>query len=169
VTVLASDTAAPVITLVGEATIELEQGADYIELGATTNDGTEVVIDAGALDTRVVGSYSVTYNAVDLPCNAAIEVIRTVNVLPLLALEGNPFAKAIAVYPNPTQSVLYIESSEHLMETIEVTDMRGRLIKRIQQDAIRNYELNMSDLAGSVYFVKISSGDRYAIKRIIKN
>ena len=169
VTVLASDTAAPVITLVGEATIELEQGADYIELGATTNDGTEVVIDAGALDTRVVGSYSVTYNAVDLPCNAAIEVIRTVNVLPLLALEGNPFAKAIAVYPNPTQSVLYIESSEHLMETIEVTDMSGRLIKRIQQDAIRNYELNMSDLAGSVYFVKISSGDRYAIKRIIKN
>ncbi|WP_299440110.1 T9SS type A sorting domain-containing protein [uncultured Aquimarina sp.] len=169
VTITTTDTTAPVITLTGDNPQEIVQGTAYSELGATADDGSMVVIDASSVDTNTVGTYSVTYNATDVSCNDAIEVIRTVNVVPLLAIEDNLFSKAITVYPNPTSSTLYIESSENPMDTIEVMDMSGRVIKRIEQDAVSRYQLNTSHLAGGIYFVKITSGNKEAIKRITKN
>ncbi|WP_298543369.1 immunoglobulin-like domain-containing protein [uncultured Aquimarina sp.] len=168
-TVNVVDTTAPVISLIGANPQEIELGAGYTEWGATTDDGSMVVIDDSSVDTNTVGSYSVRYNATDASGNNAIEVIRTVNVIPLLTIEDNLFSKAVIVYPNPTSSILYIESSENLMDTIEVMDMSGRIIKRIEQDAVSRYQMNTSHLAGGIYFVKITSGNKEAIKRITKN
>ncbi|WP_299216161.1 immunoglobulin-like domain-containing protein [uncultured Aquimarina sp.] len=168
-TVNVVDTTSPVISLTGANPQAIELGAGYTELGATTDDGSTIVIDASAVDANTLGSYSVRYNATDASGNNAIEVIRTVNVVPLLSIEDNLFSKAIIVYPNPTSSILYIESSENPMDTIEVMDMSGRIIKRIAQDAISRYQMNTSNLSGGIYFVKITSGNKEAIKRITKN
>jgi len=169
VTITTTDTTAPVITLTGDNPQEIIQGSSYVELGATTDDGSMVVIDVSAVDTNVIGDYSVTYNATDVSCNDAIEVIRTVTIVPVLAIEDNTFSKAINVYPNPTSGLVYIDSSKNLMDTIEVVDMSGRIIKHIEQGAVNRYQMNISNLANGVYFVKITSGTNEAIKRIIKN
>lgn len=84
-TVTVVDTTAPVITLNGSATLTLECGLDtYTEPGVTVTDACDpslsVVIGGDTVDTSVLGTYVVTYDATDASGNVAIQVIRTVNV-----------------------------------------------------------------------------------------
>ena len=72
---------APVITLNGANPQIIEIGTPYTELGATTDDGSTVVIDASAVDVNVVGNYNVTYNATNTEGTPAIEVIRQVQIV----------------------------------------------------------------------------------------
>ncbi len=82
------DTEAPVITLNGASTVNLELGDTYTELGATATDNVDgdltssIVVGGDTVNTSIVGSYQVTYNVSDAAGNAATEVIRTVNVNP---------------------------------------------------------------------------------------
>ena len=100
-TVQVVDTTAPVITLAGANPQTVEVGGSYIELGATASDNVDgdisgsIVIDASAVNTSVLGSYSVTYDVTDGSGNAAVEVVRTVDVVdttaPVITLVGaNP-------------------------------------------------------------------------------
>ena len=99
-TVEVVDTTLPVITLNTPGTQTIEVGVAYSELGATATDNhygaiSPVVIDATAVNTAVVGIYSVTYNIDDANSNSAIEVTRTVEVVdttdPVIVLVGaNP-------------------------------------------------------------------------------
>jgi hypothetical protein len=80
------DTEAPVITLNGSSTLDLELGDTYTELGATATDNVDgdltssIVVGGDVVNTSLVGSYTVTYNVSDAAGNAATEVTRTVNV-----------------------------------------------------------------------------------------
>ena len=87
------DTSIPVITLTGANPQVIELGAGYTELGATTNDGSAVTIDASAF-VDAVGSYNILYDATD-GVNDAVQVVRVVNVvdtsIPVITLTGaNP-------------------------------------------------------------------------------
>ncbi len=98
VTVLA-DTTIPVITLNGNATITLNIGDTYTELGATATDNVDGDITAnisitGTVDTAVAGTYLINYNVNDAAGNAAVQVTRTITVLadttiPVITLNGN--------------------------------------------------------------------------------
>jgi len=79
-----TDTEAPVITLLGENPQVIEVGTAYTELGATVSDnqpGSVITIDSSSVNTAVVGSYTVTYDAVDASGNHAVQVTRTVDVI----------------------------------------------------------------------------------------
>ena len=82
------DTEAPVITLNGASTIDLNVGDTYTEQGATATDNVDgdltssIVIGGATVNTAVAGTYIVTYNVSDAAGNAAVEVTRTVNVIP---------------------------------------------------------------------------------------
>ncbi|HLV69075.1 MAG TPA: immunoglobulin-like domain-containing protein, partial [Xanthomarina sp.] len=100
-TVTVQDTTAPVITLNGANPQTIEACDNYTELGATANDpcfgdiSGSIVIDASAVNTAVVGTYTVTYNVDDADGNPAAQVTRTVNVVdttaPTITLNGaNP-------------------------------------------------------------------------------
>jgi hypothetical protein len=88
----------PVITLIGNDTIQLNVGDSYVEPGATAADDEDgdisgdIVIDDSAVNTAVAGTYIVTYNVTDSGGNAATEVTRTVIVaaagVPTIALNG---------------------------------------------------------------------------------
>src|SRR5690554_6167840 len=100
-TVTVQDTTAPVITLNGANPQTIEACDNYTELGATANDpcfgdiSGSIVIDASAVNTAVVGTYTVTYNVDDADGNPAAQVTRTVKVVdttaPTITLNGaNP-------------------------------------------------------------------------------
>lgn len=82
------DTTAPVITLNGASTINLNVGDTYTEQGATATDNVDgnltssIVIGGDTVNANVAGTYVVTYNVSDAAGNAATEVTRTVNVIP---------------------------------------------------------------------------------------
>ena len=98
-TVNVTDTTAPVITLVGDAVVDLSVGDTYSESGATASDNydgdisADVVIGGDSVDTSTVGQYTVTYNVSDDAGNAATEVTRVVNVTdttaPVITLVGD--------------------------------------------------------------------------------
>ena len=81
------DTEAPVITLNGASTINLNIGSTYTELGASAIDNEDgdltssIVIGGDTVDPNVLGTYVVTYNVSDAAGNAAVEDTRTVNVV----------------------------------------------------------------------------------------
>src|SRR5690606_37350981 len=100
-TVNVVDTTIPTITVNGANPQTIEACDTYTELGATANDACfgdisgSIVIDASAVNTAVVGTYSVTYNVDDANSNPAVQVTRTVNVvdttIPTIKLNGaNP-------------------------------------------------------------------------------
>ncbi|TCK67740.1 putative secreted protein (Por secretion system target) [Winogradskyella wandonensis] len=79
------DTTAPVITLLGSATVSLTVGDAYTDAGATATDNidgnlTSNIVVTGAVNTNVAGTYTLTYNVSDAAGNAAIPVVRTVTV-----------------------------------------------------------------------------------------
>jgi endoglucanase Acf2 len=82
-TVIVEDTTPPVITLIGDSTIELSLGDDFTDPGATatdTVDGSITVIVTGTVDTNVAGNYSLTYSAIDSAGNST-SISRAIRVL----------------------------------------------------------------------------------------
>ena len=94
-----ADTVAPVITLIGSSTLNLNVGDTYSEQGATASDNidgnlTSSIVTTGAVNTNTAGTYFVNYNVSDAAGNAATQVIRTVNVIadtvaPVITLIGS--------------------------------------------------------------------------------
>lgn len=83
--VIITDDEAPVITLLGPASIEIEIGEDFTDPGATANDNVDGDITANIVVTGTVnkmnpGEYVLAYNVSDAAGNAATEVKRTVKV-----------------------------------------------------------------------------------------
>ena len=77
------DRTVPVVTLLGDTNITLDQGDTYIEAGATAVDNVDgplAVVITGTVDTSTIGIYTLTYTAVDSSANES-SVIRTVNVV----------------------------------------------------------------------------------------
>ncbi len=92
------DTEAPIITLNGASTVNLNQGEVYNELGATATDNidgdlTSSIVTSGTVNTNTPGIYTVTYSVSDAAGNNA-STIRTVNVIadtiaPVITLNGS--------------------------------------------------------------------------------
>lgn len=79
------DTTKPIITLIGDATINLTIGDPYVDKGATANDNldgniTAKIVKAGTVNTAIAATYTITYDVTDLAGNAAIRVSRSVIV-----------------------------------------------------------------------------------------
>ncbi|TYA55272.1 immunoglobulin-like domain-containing protein [Formosa maritima] len=83
------DTTAPTLTLVGPNPLPIGDCSTYTELGVIVNDpcfgdisgeSTTTITITSNVDTSVLGSYTVTYNATDASGNAALPITRTVIV-----------------------------------------------------------------------------------------
>jgi len=98
VTVRASnlDTIKPVIRLNGDSTITLEVKSNFIDPSASVSDNKDInvnLITSGVVNSGVVGTYTLRYNAIDNAGNRAEEVVRTVRVVdttrPVVTLNGS--------------------------------------------------------------------------------
>ena len=96
---LGPDTTAPIMTLVGASSINLNIGNIYSEQGATASDDLDgditanIIVGGDTVNTIIAGTYLVTYNVSDAAGNSATPLTRTVNVLqdttaPIMTLVG---------------------------------------------------------------------------------
>jgi peptidoglycan hydrolase-like protein with peptidoglycan-binding domain len=77
------DTTAPVITLLGESSLELYLNETYTEEGASCSDDVDAlcsVVISGSVDTSVIETYTIFYDATDSASNSAIRLSREVEV-----------------------------------------------------------------------------------------
>ena len=82
-----TDTTAPVITLIWSSVININLHSTYTDSWATATDNidgdiTANIVVSGSVNTSTSGSYILTYNVSDAAGNPAIQVTRTVNVIP---------------------------------------------------------------------------------------
>lgn len=80
-----TDLTAPIVTLLGSGTITLTQGATWSDPGATWSDnldgtGSLTGATSGAVNTAVIGTYTLTYTHTDLAGNIG-STTRVVNVI----------------------------------------------------------------------------------------
>ena len=84
-TVYVIDYTSPVISLVGDSSVDVVQNTTYTDAGATALDDfdgdiTSQIVTTNSVNTANPGTYTVKYNVSDAAGNAATEVVRTVNV-----------------------------------------------------------------------------------------
>ena len=85
-TIIFLDQEIPLITLIGDSTMNVILGDAFTDPGATALDEVdgdltdEIVVGGDTVDTNVEGTYTITYDVSDTQGNAAIQVERTVNV-----------------------------------------------------------------------------------------
>jgi hypothetical protein len=83
-TVIVQDTAKPVISLVGLASLIREASHPYNDAGATwtdTLDGNGTLDANGTVNTNVPGTYILSYSKTDVAGNIADQVVRTVKIV----------------------------------------------------------------------------------------
>ena len=84
--IVISDIGAPIITLLGDTTINILVGGEFTDPGATATDDEDgdltanIVVGGDTVDVNTVGTYVITYNVSDAAGNAATQRTRTVIV-----------------------------------------------------------------------------------------
>jgi cytochrome c peroxidase len=104
---LSADTTKPVITLNGNQTMTIVQGASFSDPGATASDNRDgnisnAIAKSGSVNTANVGSYTLSYNVSDAAGNKAATVTRRVNVI----LGADNTSPSITLLGNKTMSIV---------------------------------------------------------------
>jgi VCBS repeat-containing protein len=101
------DTTPPVLTLIGNSLISIEQGTQYVEQNATAEDSgidisSEIIIGGDIVDTNTPGRYQIEYSVTDSAGNEAIPVYRTVVVysIPTITVTGQVFSESYTYLAN---------------------------------------------------------------------
>ena len=72
----------------------------------------------------------------------------------------------LALYPNPTSDVLYIETPQTTINTVEIFDVQGKSIK--QTSITHTNNINVIDLANGMYFIKIATANGQVTRKFVK-
>jgi hypothetical protein len=135
-----------------------------ITLNETINQGETFIINEEEL--TEAGEY--TFNLVnEFGCDSIINLNLTV-ITKILSLET--LENQISVYPNPTNTILYINIDERInsMIFISLTDISGKVIINNQKYS-NNESIDLSSLKAGIYFLNIyKNTDRIATKLIMK-
>jgi hypothetical protein len=80
----------------------------------------------------------------------------------------NEFNSHLKIYPNPTTGELRISSSEFRVDNIEIFDVYGK--KQNAECRVENEEwkINISNLSGGIYFLKIETEKGDVFKKVVK-
>ena len=153
-----TDLTKPIITLIGANPQTIERGNTYVELGATTDDSTTVMINSSAVDTTTVGSYTVSYTATDSSGNNAIGVTRVVNIVdttaPVLQLHIDQNRTIIS--KSRTYIISGIATDETGLKSVVVTKGTEENLLDLEGE---NFTMELSLIAGENEFIMTATDD----------
>jgi hypothetical protein len=70
--------------------------------------------------------------------------------------------------PNPSSGIFTITFTENIQQ-VEVLDITGKVIKKVEvKSNTSSLSLDISDLAGGIYFARITSPKGVFIKKLVK-
>lgn len=102
------------------------------------------------------------------PAGKFINLRAAIERLDVLSNDDESFGDRLIVYPNPTEGFVTVKNENLTSGELEVYDSLG---KRLISQTISREEtqLDLSSFSQGIYFVKIVSGSKSGIKRIVKN
>ena len=101
---------------------------------------------------------------VDVPLDMPFMIDYT---LDSLGTSENSFAAGISIFPNPVKNILNI-SSEFILDSAEVFDITGRLVKSVNFSGLINNAINVNSLGSGNYILKLKSGENVLTRKFSK-
>jgi hypothetical protein len=78
------------------------------------------------------------------------------------------FLNAAQIYPNPTNGPLNIELRGLTIKGLEITDVNGRMVKKIVVEGVfKAVNLDVSEFLSGIYFIKIETQSNPIIKKFV--
>lgn len=72
------------------------------------------------------------------------------------------------LYPNPASSFVSIESKDSKLDQLDIYDITGKLIRKINLNAIDQNNIDITELKAGVYFVSVFDGKANQTVKLIK-
>lgn len=95
-----------------------------------------------------------------------IEATEALRGNPVLSVETNEDSYQTIMFPNPTNDVLKIQSTQNIT-SLNVLSSNGTIISSVTPNA-PSVELNVADFADGVYFIQYNVNDDTFIRKIVK-
>jgi hypothetical protein len=87
----------------------------------------------------------------------------------LLGIKSNSLVtNYLSVYPNPSKGIVNINNTDTNINSIEISDLNGRVVKTVNSINDVNTQINISELSTGVYIMKIVSEKGTTTKKVIK-
>ena len=84
------------------------------------------------------------------------------------ALSVNDFElESVKMYPNPIESMLYLDLNSELETSIEIYNILGKQV--FLSTILGDSEINLEELSSGMYIVKLTQGNASITKKLIKN
>jgi hypothetical protein len=118
----------------------------------------------------VINGLETTSNPANLTITGTLSAMAyfvtdvTINVADVVP----PVADRILVFPNPTSGHVQV-TSDHLIHTIEVFDVTGKVVKIVTYQPQESPVLDISSFQSGIYFLNIKTETGSSRHRIIKN
>lgn len=86
-----------------------------------------------------------------------------------LATDAFDALASVSVYPNPSNDRKINISSENTIDTIELININGQIMQRINQPEVQNKIYTIADLPQGFFFLKLTSDQQSVTKKVIVN
>ena len=86
-----------------------------------------------------------------------------------LSLDSFELNSNINIFPNPTSSNNVNITSDVIIESIELININGQIIRKIENPSFENKTYQLTDLTRGFFFLKIKSDNQFVTKKIMVN
>jgi hypothetical protein len=123
----------------------------------------------------IAGATSKTFTAT-APGEYAVEVtengcidVSTCYTITVVGIEENLFGREVRLFPNPGRDVLNLQFDNQLQSAkIKITDLQGREVFNQNFERAKSIKLDLSNLVGGVYFVRVNTGEKVGLVKWVK-
>jgi rhodanese-related sulfurtransferase len=116
-----------------------------------------------SIDTMKVLRFIETYNmlgGIEAWISAGYQTVSHIE-------EFEELSRSVKIYPNPTHTILKLETEKSNLYSIEINSLNGRLIYTDKMEGT-THQLDLSSFRAGVYFITIRSKDFVTTRKIIK-
>jgi len=114
---------------------------------------------------NLMDNSSITISSTSAPITLAPGEFRIYgNQAATMSIADNQLNKIVKIFPNPAENIFSINIP---VKSIEVLDITGKVMKKFEGSFEKNKTFDISNLAPSLYLVKISTEKGIAIKKLI--
>jgi hypothetical protein len=116
----------------------------------------------------VTGTYYVGFHHFTPGIAGAVSLgLDTFNITSVLS-NDEFITSNFTIYPNPAKEFININSKNNaLLNSVQITDVNGRIVKSKEVNGIENLQLSVSDLTSGIYFVTISADNGSGTTKIV--
>jgi hypothetical protein len=119
-------------------------------------------------------SYTATANgnyAIEITTGSCVDTSACYSIVSV-GVDEISFLNSIVIYPNPTNSFVTVAFANNNLQEIDqivLRDGRGRMIYQSSSISQSKVQIDLSNLAKGIYFLKVDSGLKSKVYKVIRN